>query len=91
MNQGGGEALLGADEEVLGRGSQEDERAWHGDDEVDNNMAEEFRVGLDGENGGDGVGGPGTDLGGEGLREGLRFAVEEQCFADGAAEPGEVD
>jgi len=82
---------LGAGVEVVGGGGEKNESAVEGGDEFGDDAAEDVAVGLNGENGGDGVGGIGPELDRVGNAEIGEFGIEVECFAEGAAKFVPVD
>jgi hypothetical protein len=77
-------------EGVVAGWGEEDEGLVEGGDELGDDAAEYSFVSLEGEEGGDRIGGPGTDLGGVREAEVGGFGVEEEGAAEGAAEFGAV-
>lgn len=73
-----------------GRGEQ-DKRPAQGRGELGDCAAKIIGSNLDGEDGGDGIGGPGADLEGVGGRQFHKFADEAKGFAEGAAEFRKID
>jgi len=81
-----GEEFQASGVEMNAGGSEEDEGLAEPSDQFGDNGAELALFVLDGEENRDGVGGPGTDLGGGGEREFGGSGVEAEGFAEGTTE-----
>ena len=87
----GGEEFFGSEAEMPGGGGEKDEGPVEAGDEQGEGVQEFALAGRQGENGGDGVHGPGADLDGVIEAELGDFEIQAEGAAEGAANFGPVE